>query len=523
MHHGEGHLRRSVSANQLFWLWFVVAVGVFLLIFRIGTLQIVESSEYAFISENNTFAKKIVLPVRGDIYGRNGEHIAWNTGEADDQVPTRNYRNGGFSNLLGFVRYPRQDTTGAYYLPQTLGQGGIEELYDRELAGTSGSLVLERNAVGDLVSELYIEKQKDGEDITLSVDAQTQQLLYNTLKEVAEERDFDAGSGVLLDSTTGEIIAIASYPEFNNNTMTNLSGEERELYIQQQDRGAFVHRAISGLYSPGSAIKPFFAIAALEEDIIDPHETIVSKGHISVQSPYDPDIVYTYKDWRVHGALNMYGALAQSSNVYFYYIGGGYGDRIGLGIDRLKTYASIFGFGTPTSLGVFHEPDGLIPSPLWKEQEHGDEWRIGDTYNTVIGQYAFQVTPLQLARATAALANGGYLVEPHFNKGEISQKVKLVISHSTLEVVRDGMRQGVLNGTAKHLKTDAYTIAAKTGTAQVGNRGVINSLVIGFFPYENPKYAFAIVMERGKTGGAVNAARQFFDTLQIHLPEYFRS
>ena len=116
----------------------------------------------------------------------------------------------------------------------------------------------------------------------------------------------------------------------------------------------------------------------------------------------------------------MYAALAQSSNVYFYYIGGGYGNRDGLGIDRLKVYANIFGFGIPTSLSVFNEPPGLIPDPEWKSKEYDEEWRVGDTYNTVIGQYAFQATPLQLARATAAIANGGYLIEPHFNKGQSS-------------------------------------------------------------------------------------------------------
>ena len=268
-------------------------------------------------------------------------------------------------------------------------------------------------------------------------------------------------------------------------------------------------------------MKPFLALAALEEGVVTPETVITSTGSISIQNPYDPSLSYVYKDWKAHGALTLTDALAWSSNVFFYYLGGGYGPRHkGLGIDRLKTYAELFGFGTPTTLTVFHEPEGLIPHPKWKEEQYAEVWRVGDTYNTVIGQYAFQVTPLQLARATAALANGGYLVEPKLTFDGEGEKTKLLIEEEHLRVVRTGMRKTVTEGTAKILNREEYSLAVKTGTAQIGRERGINSLLIGFFPYHAPRYAFAVVMEEGEEGSALIVAHRFFEYMAENTPEY---
>ncbi len=521
---GEGHLHRSIALHQLYWIGAVFALFVLVMLGKTGYLQIVVSEQYTQISENNSFDRVAVLPVRGTIYDRNGTPIAWNAGESGDPMPERRYFGEGFSSLLGFMRYPKQDAMGTYYRQETEGSGGLEQKYNFLLAGGSGSIVLEKGATGEVISELYIEHPTDGEDVVISLDAAVQDILYTTIKEVAEEREFQSGSAAILDVQTGEIIALVSYPDFDNNALVSKTEKIPTDYVQQQDEGVFVHRAISGLYSPGSTVKPFFAAAALEEEVIRPTDIITSNGFITLQNPYDPDIVYTYKDWKVHGDLDVYGAIAQSSNVYFYYVGGGYGHiDEGLGIDRLNFYAEMFGFGRPTTIGVFHEPEGLLPNPKWKKNRYGEDWTIGDTYNTVIGQYAFQVTPLQLARATAAIANGGILLEPHLQKEERSKKIRLAISPESLAMVRAGMRKTVLEGTAKILRTDTHTLAAKTGTAQVGTAGLLNSLLIGFFPYERPKYAFAIVMERSEQeGGALSAARAFFDAMRVQHPHYLQ-
>ena len=520
--HGEGRLHRPISLSHLGWfsvVFFILVVGV---IFRIGHLQIVEGESYSFISENNTFDRVVVLPVRGNILDRNETPLAWNSGEEESSQLKRYYIGEGFSSLLGFIRYPQKDASGVFYRQETEGDGGVEEIYNHLLAGGGGSLVLERNVYGETLSELYIEEPKDGEDITLSIDAKIQKYLYDSIKQVAKEREFKAGSGILLDSTTGEILALASYPDFDNNVFTNYPDTERGEYLRKQKEGAFINRAISGLYSPGSTIKPFFAAAALQEDIISPSDIITSTGSITIQNPYDPEVVYVYKDWKEHGPLDIRGAIAWSSNVYFYHIGGGYENMTGLGIDRMNTYAGMFGFGTPTSLGVFNEPDGLVPTPKWKKNIHGEPWRVGDTYNTVIGQYAFQVTPLQIARGVAAIANGGYVPEVHLEKGNSSSRIQIPISEENLRTVRSGMRKTVLEGTAKSLNTLKYDLAVKTGTAQIGSGGIINSLLTGFLPYKNPRYVFVIIMERGEQNGAVLATRKFFDTLSEEYPDFFK-
>ena len=521
---GEGRLRRFIPVSQLRLLGVLFMTLVLLLAFRVGYLQVVLGDHHVYVSENNTFDRVVVLPVRGTIYDRNGKPLAWNTGDADDEIPERTYHGEGFSSLLGFVRYPQRDSSGHYYRLETEGESGLEQKYDFLLAGSSGSLVLEKDAVGGTVSELYIEQPIDGDDVTVSLDVEAQRALYGAIESVAEDFLFQGGSGVLLDVLNGEIIALVSYPDFDNNVLVSKSeGVSQEYLAGQGKDGVFINRAVSGLYSPGSTIKPYFAVAALEEDIISPHSVITSTGSITVQNPYDPDIEYVYKDWREHGDLTIYDALAWSSNVYFYYVGGGYGHiEEGLGIDRLRFYADIFGFGQPTKLGVFYEPDGLVPGPAWKRNQYAERWTIGDTYNTVIGQYAFQVTPLQLVRATAAIANGGLIIEPHLEKDIVPNRARLAVTDESLAVVRKGMRQAVTGGSAQFLNTDAYQLAGKTGTAQVSSEGVINSLMTGFFPHERPRYAFVIVMERGEDQvAALQATKRFFDDLAALEPKYF--
>lgn len=519
---GEGHLHKPVSKWHLHGIGLIFTLCIVAIIFRVGYLQLVQGEHYAHISENNTFDRMVVLPARGTIYDRNKNQIAWNVGSVKDEVPERTYHGEGFSSLIGFIRYPKKDASNNYYRKKTEGEGGVEQKYNELLAGSSGSIVLEKDVSGKIVSQLHLEKPTDGEDVVTTIDIAVQRAMYKAIKEVAEDRSFHGASGAMMDITNGEVIAMASYPDFDNNMLVSQSKKVSKEYLQEQEGGIFMNRAVSGLYSPGSTVKPFFAVAALEEDIVSPEDIITSKGFITVQNPYDKNIVYTYKDWKEHGDLTMYDAIAWSSNVYFYHVGGGYGEmKEGLGIDRLNFYAEMFGLGRSTEIGTFHEPPGLIPNPKWKKGHYNEAWTIGDTYNTVIGQYSFQVTPLQLVRATATIANGGSILEPHLNKGTIPKKIKLAISEESLSVVQQGMRETITKGTAKVLNSKNYTLAVKTGTAQVASGGVVNSLITGFFPYENPKYAFVIVMERGtQEGSSITATKIFFEEMVKNASEY---
>lgn len=519
---GEGRLNYTVPPSQLFFLGLIFVLVILFFILRVGFLQIAEGDQYIFISENNTFDRSIVFPIRGDIEDRNGNLLAWNSVDMETSNLLRYYIGEGVSSLLGFVRYPQKDKSGVYYREQTEGVSGLEESFDYLLAGGHGYLVLEKDASGGVLSELYIEDPIDGENILTTLDLTIQQSLYNSIKTSAIEKGFKGGAGVVLDIHSGEIISLVSYPDFDNNILTNYDEEERDRYIEKTKSAKFLHRGISGLYIPGSTVKPFFAVAALEEEIVSPNTTIISRGQIALQNPYNPEITYVYKDWKALGALDLYGAIAWSSNIYFYHLGGGFAHIEGLGIDRINRYAKIFGFNRKTELGTFIEPDGLVPNPKWKKNRYGTLWTVGDTYNTIIGQYSFQATPLQMARAVAAIANNGYMVEPHIKLGEKSKKTTLALDKENLNIIRTAMRKTITEGTGGILDSSSYKLAVKTGTAQIGNDGLENSLLTGFFPYDDPKYAFVIVMEQGRVGAGLSTAKKFFDDISVKKPNFLK-
>jgi penicillin-binding protein 2 len=222
----------------------------------------------------------------------------------------------------------------------------------------------------------------------------------------------------------------------------------------------------------------------------------------------------------------MRHAIAVSSDEYFYQIGGGYKDQKGLGILRIGEYARRFGFGSKTEIDFPKELSGTIPSPEWKKENFkGEDWLLGNTYHTVIGQYGFQVTPLELVRAVASIANGGKLITPRIY-GTSSEFTNLNLNADFLNVVHEGMRLSVEEGVAKALDVNYLEIAAKTGTAETGvHKEYINSLVEGFFPYDNPKYAFVIIMEKAPKGtlfGAPAVMRNILDSMHNYSDEYFK-
>ncbi|MEI6479132.1 MAG: penicillin-binding transpeptidase domain-containing protein, partial [bacterium] len=349
--------------------------------------------------------------------------------------------------------------------------------------------------------------------------------LYASIKNAASTSGFLGGAGVIMDAKTGEILASASYPEYDSQVMTD--GTDSALissYFNSSSKPS-LDRVVYGLFAPGSTIKPFLALAALNEKIIDPSKKILSTGSLTVPNPYNPSKPNVFKDWKVNGWTNMEEALAVSSDVYFYELGGGFKDQTGLGISRIDTYLNDFLFGAPTS-DFFKGPNGNIPTPDWKKKNfNGEDWLLGDTYHTAIGQYGTQVTPLQLARAMTGIANEGFISEPVILKGETGMRTNLPdIPKADYEVVKAGMRLAVTNGTAIALNVPTVKVAAKTGTAQVGmNNELVHSWVEGFFPYDNPRYTFALVLERGPTSYQVSAMRAMSGAISwiaTNAPQY---
>jgi penicillin-binding protein 2 len=256
---------------------------------------------------------------------------------------------------------------------------------------------------------------------------------------------------------------------------------------------------------------------------------IVSTGELLVANPYNPDKPARFTDWRAHGVMTMREAIAFSSNVYFYIIGGGYGDQKGLGITKMAEYYRLFGLGSTTGINIAQEQAGVVPDPAWKDEVFNDDWRLGDTYFTAIGQFGFLTTPIQMLRAYSALANGGTLVEPHVIQGKQGATVDLGLNQDHLQIVHEGMRKTVNydGGTARALDRKDVAIAAKSGTAEVGaGNAYVNSWAAGFFPYENPRYAFILMMDKAPRSNALGATRIMGDVVEwmsLNRPEYLQS
>ena len=517
----QGRFSIDISKKSFILMTALIFIILILLFLKVGHLQLILGEEYRNISNNNTFTENIIFAERGLIYDRFQTPLVENH-PLNDEYSVREYPGVGFGQLLGYVNYPAKDKYGIYYQTEIEGLMGVERSFNHKLKGRNGSVFLERDASQNIITEHFAEKAIAGDSIVLSIDSRLQNKTFSLFEQNVSSRGFKGAAFSMMDIKTGELLALVSYPDFDPIIFTEGNINLINKYLESPS-SIFLHRAISGLYTPGSTIKPFFAIAALEEEVIDPNKHILSKGFIEVANPFIEGEVSVFRDWKVHGYVNIIDALAVSSNEYFYHIGGGYEEQEGLGINKLNVYAEIFGFGRPTELSLYGEPSGVIPNKDWKERVFDDVWRLGDTYNTVIGQYGFQVTPLQLTRAMAAIANNGVLVEPHILLDKTGKDKNLLIEQQNIDIVQQGLRRAVLTGTAKALNVFYVDVAAKTGTAQIDSRGNINALITGFFPYNNPKYAFTLILEAGD-GAFENTPseimRLLFDWMYINIPEY---
>lgn len=517
----------------------ILSVGVVFFLLTLGFvgrafhLEFINGTLYAEVSRENRLDRSVVFAERGLISDRTGEHIAWNIaalGATSSPFALRRYTElPGLSLLLGFVRYPKADKSGSWWREETVGISGAELSFDDILHGKNGSILTETNALGDIEGQNTIIPIANGRDITLSIDADVQSKLFSLLSAHAHKMGFEGGAAVIMDVHTGELLALTSFPEYDNAAFTE--GNSAAVNAAQNDpRTPLLNRAVSGVYAPGSIVKPIFAAAALNEKVISADKKILSTGAITIQNPYFPDQPSVFRDWTVHGLVDMREAIAVSSDEYFYTIGGGYGDQAGLGIARLDEYARKFGLGSLTGVALGGEESGVIPTPEWKLKVFGpdDPWRIGNTYHTAIGQFGFQITPLQAVRFIAAIGNGGKLLTPQLLASSTPEIAKVGVPDEYLKVVREGMRMAVAStrsdATVKVLNIGGIQIAAKTGTAQIGSRNQwVNSWSVGFWPADNPQYAYAVVLEKAPAGtpaGAAHGLLPFFQWLLHAHPEY---
>ncbi len=434
------------------------------------------------------------------------------------KVPSRKYGDlPSLGHIVGYIgRVTAEDLDERpELLPTSLvGKAGLERSYDEFLQGIHGTETLESDSLGRTVRPIGSTVPIAGKSLILGLDAQVQRATADALLQAIEKNGAKSGAAVAIDVRSGDVIAMVSFPSFDNNLFSSSINPEERKRVLTDSGSPLVNRAIAGQYPSGSTIKPFVAAAALAEKTISPSTVLdTTEGKITVGQT-------TFSDWKTHGKATVTSAIAESNNIFFFALGGGYKHIPGLGIDRLKSYLEKFGFGAETGidLGAGAEAEGLVPSPEWKKKVQKENWFLGDTYNTSIGQGNLLVTPIQLVRATATVANGGKLLSPRLVKtilspgGDNSLELEPIVlkdgvmNGDVLKVVRVGMRKAVLTGSARSFASLPIEIAAKTGTAQTSkSKDKTHSWFTAFAPYNNPEIAVSVIVEGGGEGFAVAA------------------
>ena len=519
----EGRLEKPLPQGTFLSLFVVLTLVVGILIVRSWELEITDGAAFAAESAHNSLEVATLFAPRGIITDMHGVVLAENVEKADGSV-VRAYPIPSASSLIGYVSYPKKDANGVYYDTAETGVTGIESEYDGLLAGKNGQLLTETDALGHIRSEGSVVPAKEGETLQLSIDANLEQRFAQALASVASDQHFIAGGGIIMDVHTGAVRALVSFPSYDSNVMASGGPSNIIAGYNTSSGDPFINHAVQGVYAPGSIVKPFVASGALTDGVITPNTVIDDTGLLSISDPYHPGKEFLYKGWKALGPVDVEKAIAWSSDVFFYTVGGGFGSQKGLGIDRLDYWYQQFGFGSTTGIDLSGEASGLVPNPVWKQATFNESWYLGDTYFTAIGQYGMQVTPVQMARATAAIANGGELFTPTLLTNAIPTYTAVPVNVAMLAVVRAGMRDGVTGALANAINLPYVAVAAKTGTAQTGvNNQYDNSWVEGFFPYDHPQYAFAVVLERGPSGAgeqSVNVMRELFGSLYAEGSSY---
>jgi penicillin-binding protein 2 len=592
----------------------LVAAITCALVVRLYILQVVEFDYHSTISENNRVHVLPITPTRGLIYDRNGVLLADNRpsynliltreratdvkGELDTLISllhlpdedralfdkalkqirhpfvpvtlfyelseeqiailavnefrlpgidvepqfVRNYPLGAhFAHSIGYVGRINEKESKTldsveYRGTQSVGKTGIEKFYESELHGHVGYEEVETNAQGRVLRVLKHTDPIPGKNIILSLDVK--------LQEAAEAALGDRrGAVVALDPASGEVLAMVSKPSFDPNLfVTGISFKQYAALHDSIDRPLF-NRVLRGLYAPGSTIKPEVAIAGLDTGVVTPQTRVFDPGYYQL-----PDFDHKYRNWNHSGDgwVDMDAAIMRSNDTYFYDL------AHKLGIDRLHDYMAMFGLGEKVSLDMFEESAGLMPSPAWKRATRRQAWFPGETVILGIGQGYMQVTPLQLAQATALIANKGVWNRPHLARSvdgiapvdEHPMPNILLKDPRDWEQVNHGMQMVMhdARGIARAAAAGAqYRIAGKSGTAQVVaikqgerynraktlERNRDNALFVGFAPAEHPKIVISVMIENGEAGGRVAGpvVRQIMDAWLLdndgHLkPQY---
>lgn len=534
----EGRVVYGIDSRFFTFLIAASVLMFFFFTYSAFNLQISQGDFYAKKAENNRFESIPLFAERGGVYDKFNTPLVWNetSSTSTEEFSRRKYTEEvPLGSLLGYVKYPKKDKKNGVYITNALTPaGGIEAYLNSTLQGVEGSLFIETDAVGGIVSKTTADLPKKGANVSLTIDIELQKMLYESIHKASVEGGYFGGAALVADVRDGSIVAAVTYPDFDSNIMTAGTDSETIQKYLNDKKSYFLNRYTDGLYAPGSIVKPMFALAALHEGIVTPGETILSTGQLSVPNPYQPGQVTIFKDWKAHGYTNVREAIAVSSDVYFYTVGGGVPGKKGLGITKMAEYSKLFGLEETYPDTFFTSQKSIIPTPEWKKKVFkGEDWRLGDTYHSSIGQYGFSITPMQalgmLMRIVRADERYDTLPDFKIQKDTATTyttlpSVLLNISKEDYTEIMEGMRMTVTTGNAQPLNFPELKIAGKTGTAQLGVANqYINSWFVGVWPYTEPKYVIVYLLEKGDakdSRSATSYLAQVMDQCRIYMCDF---
>jgi len=469
--------------------------------------------------------------------------------------------------ILGFTgSIPRDQLdeylASGYRIYDVVGRDGLEATYERYLRGRKGEKIVEIDATGREQRQIGETRAAvSGHSLRLTIDAEFQAAVEEALAAGLRDTGARSGAVVALDPRNGDVRALVSLPNYDNNMLSTGARPEEFAALLSDPDLPLLNRAIAGQYAPGSSFKLITASGALQEGLITPRTKIFDPGHISLTNEYNPEESTPFFCWlrSGHGWLDIEGAIAHSCNVFFYQIAGSYIDEShrqdGLGSDRLAEYARAFGLGATSGIELYGEAAGRVPTKKWLADWSGDFWTTGLTYDMGIGQANTLVTPLQMARVAAAVANGGRLYKPRLvdrvvrADGEVVARperewAQVPVSPENLATVRSGMRGAVVYGTAlpawTHLPTQV-AVAGKTGTAMfcdyIGDEAGADTLYpcrrdsdgnllthawfVAFAPYDDPEIALAVFIDGSGLDYVLEGSRHAAPVAAQILRAYF--
>ena len=556
--------RQDHFERRLRILWIVIICGLLALLGRVAWLQLIEGERYFRISRNSRLRLVPLPPTRGLILDRNGEKLAGNEAffsvgvvpsnvanvdelierfdefldidkeaakeriqEANDPFrpayvkrnidlsavtyllereedfpgtviltePVRSYHyDETLAHVLGHVGEANQEELTAnsafgVELGDLVGKMGVEKVYNSYLQGEKGGRQVEVDAHGRTLRVISEKDPLPGDSLYLTIDLEMQ--------KIAEER-FGQRRGVVIigDYETGEIFALVSYPSFNPNLFSWGVSQNEWSRLTQDPGDPLENRALRGEYPPASTFKIIVTAAALDGDIIGKEDTFFCAGEIPIGNRI-------FKCWKEegHGRLNLEEAIINSCNIFFYQLG------LKIGMDKIIEYSRLFELGEITGIDLVSEKDGFVPTRDWKLKTRGEAWYHGDTANLSIGHGFFLVTPLQMFRVIAAVANGGSLINPYLVKEIVDSEGKVVesfssgrgkkipISSSVFDFLRKSLRKVVKEGTGWRAENNIVKIAGKTGTAESGDEERDHNWFIGYTLPDEARLAIVVLVE----------------------------